>query len=126
MSRKYKNVCTTLIYIEHFLILSSTTARCIDISVFASLLLLTPIGIASYIVQLNICAIAAGIKKYKKKKKEHEKTVLLAKYKLNSIKDLISKALINSIISHDEFALTNNVLKEYYEQINMLDVIKKS
>ena len=126
MSRKYKNVCTTLIYIEHFLILSSTTARCIDISVFGSLLLLTPIGIASYIVQLKICAIAAGIKKYKKKKKEHEKTVLLAKYKLNSIKDLISKALINSIISHDEFALTNNVLKEHYEQINMLDVIKKS
>ena len=126
MSRKYKNVCTTLIYIEHFLILSSTTASCIDISVFASVLLLTPIGIASYIVQLKICAIAVGIKKYKKKKKEHEKTVLLAKYKLNSIKDLISKALINSIISHDEFALTINVLKEYYEQISMLDVIKKS
>ena len=82
---------------------------------FCSLLLLTPVGIATYTVQLKISAITAGIKKYNKKKKKHEKPVLLAKYKLNSIKYLISKALIDSIISHDEFALTNNVLKEYYE-----------
>ena len=28
---------------------------------------------------------------------------------------LISKALIDSVISHDEFVLTNNVIKEYDE-----------
>ena len=28
---------------------------------------------------------------------------------------LISKALINSYISHDEFVSVNNVLREYYE-----------
>ena len=39
--------------------------------------------------------------------------VLLAKSKLNSIKVLISNALINSNISHVEFAFINNVLKEY-------------
>ena len=38
---------------------------------------------------------------------------MLAKFKLNSIKVLLSKALINSNISHDEFVLVNNVLKEY-------------
>ena len=48
-----------------------------------------------------------------KKKKNHDKVVLLAKYKLNSIEVLISKALIDSVISHDEFVLINNVLKEY-------------
>ena len=54
-------------------------------------------------VGLKICAITAGIKKYKsiKKKKKHDKTVLLAKSKLNSKKVLISKALTESIISHD-------------------------
>ena len=35
-----------------------------------------------------------------------------AKSKLNSVKVLISKALIDSVISHDEFVLINNVLKE--------------
>ena len=40
---------------------------------------------------------------------------MLAKSKLNSIEVLISKALIDSNISHDEFVLINSVLKEYDE-----------
>ena len=65
--------------------------------------------------RIKICAITTGIKKYKsiikKKRKKHNKIVLLAKNKLNSIEVLISKALIDSYISHDEFVLINNVLK---------------
>ena len=38
---------------------------------------------------------------------------MLAKSKLNSVEVLISKALIDSVVSHDEFVLINNVLKEY-------------
>ena len=38
---------------------------------------------------------------------------MLPKFKLNSIEVLISKALIDSAISHDEFVLINSVLKEY-------------
>ena len=37
---------------------------------------------------------------------------MLAKSKLNSIKVLISKDLIDSNINHDKFVLINNVLKE--------------
>ena len=63
----------------------------------------------------NLCN-DCRIKKYKsiiqKKKKKCDKIVLLAKTKFNSMEVLISKALINSNISHDEFALVN-VLKEY-------------
>ena len=76
-----------------------------------------PIGITSSAAGLEICVIAAGIKKYKsiikKMKKKHDKIVLLAKSKLSSIQVLISKALIDSVISHDEFVLINNVLKKY-------------
>ena len=39
----------------------------------------------------------------------------LKKEKLNRIEILICKALINPNISHDEFVLINNVLKEYDE-----------
>ena len=73
------------------------------------------IGITSPAIGLKICAITAGVKKYKsiikKKKKKHDKIVLLAKSKLNRIEALISKALIDSNITHDEFVLINNVLK---------------
>ena len=45
---------------------------------------------------------------------------MFAKFKLNSIEVLISlKALLDfdSVISHDEFVLINNKLKEYEEII---------
>ena len=97
---------------------------CISISDFASLLGI-PIWITSSAIGLKICTIAAGIKKYKsiisKNKKKHNNIVLLSKSKLHSIEVLISKALINSIVSHDEFVLMNNVLKEYG---NMAEEIK--
>ena len=51
----------------------------------------------------------------KKKKNKHDKIALLAKSKLNSIEVLISKALIDSVIIHDQFVLINNVQKEYDE-----------
>ena len=83
------------------------------------------IGITNSAIWLKICAIFAGIKKYKliikKKKKNHDKSVLLAKSKLTSIEVLISKALIDSDISHDKFVLISNVLKEYE---NMKEEIK--
>ena len=40
---------------------------------------------------------------------------MLAKSKSNSIEVLISKALIDLVISHDEFVLVNNVPNQYNE-----------
>ena len=94
-------------YIDHSLIVISTITGCLSISAFAS----PAIG-------LRICVIIAGIKKFKsiikKKKKKHDKIVLLAKYKLSGIEVLISKVLIYSNISHNVFVLINNVLKEFF------------
>ena len=41
--------------------------------------------------------------------------MVLGKDKLNTIKVLISKDLIDSHISHEEFLSVNNVLRAYYE-----------
>ena len=38
---------------------------------------------------------------------------MLSKSKLNSIDVLISKALIDTVVSHDEFVLVDNFLREY-------------
>ena len=62
------------------LILITTVTGCILISAFASLVCVY-VGITSYAVGSKIRAVTAGIKKYKsiikKKKKTHDKTVLL-------------------------------------------------
>ena len=50
----------------------------------------------------------------KEKKNKHQKIVLPAKSKLDSIEVLIYKILINLIIIHDKFVLINNILKEFY------------
>ena len=75
--------------------------------------------ITSSTTGLQLSLIAAGIKKFKsiikKKKEKYNKRVLLAKSKLKVIKVLISKTLAGSVISHDEFILINNILKEYNE-----------
>ena len=87
-----------------------TVSQCLSISAVA--LAGTHVEITSSAIELKICVITAGIKKYKsiikKEKKKHDKIVLLAKFKLNSVEVLTSKALI------DEFALRNDVLKEFY------------
>ena len=49
----------------------------------------------------------------KNKKKKHNKILSLAKSKLNSVEILVSNALIDSNISHDELVLISNVPKEF-------------
>ena len=91
MSREHKKFCTTLNYIEHFLISAPTITEYISISAFASLLGI-PIGITSSAIGLKICATVVKIKNYKSiiktKKKKQYKIVSLAKTKLNSIEVL--------------------------------------
>ena len=64
MSKQYEKIGTTLNYIEYFLISASTITGFVSIYGFASLIAI-PIGITSSVIVLKICAITAGIKKYK-------------------------------------------------------------
>ena len=116
IGEKNKKVCATLNYVMHFPILASVVTECISTFTFASLLGIT-IGILYSAIGLKICTITALSKKYKpiikKKKKKHDKIVLLGKTRLNRMEGLIDKALINPDIRNDEFVLINNVLKEH-------------
>ena len=78
-----------------------------------------PVGIAGSSLTL-IFTIGTGINKSllkvtKKKKKKHNKIIALAKSKLNMIDTLLSSALNDSKISHEEF--TNIIEKSIYENI---------
>ena len=48
----------------------------------------------------------------KKKRKKHEKIVLLGKTNLDITEVLISKNVIDTYTSHDDFVSVNNVLRE--------------
>ena len=86
------------------LVLASTITNCVSISGFSSLVCV-PVGITSSVVGVKICGITAGIKKFKsiinKKKKKHDKIVLLGKDKFDTVEVLIGNALIDSYISHE-------------------------
>ena len=121
MNEKHKKVCGVLNYMDHLLIIIPAVTECAVIATFVSFVG-NPIGITSSAIWLKICVINALLKFLckksinKKNKKKHDKIVLLTKSKLNSIKVLVSSTLIDSNISHDEFALINNALKEFYDK----------
>ena len=90
-----------------------------------------PVGIAGASLTL-IFTISTGVNKSllrvtKKRKKKHNKIIALAKSKLNMIDTLLSSALNDSKISHEEF--TNIITeKNTYENIkeNIKDKTKSS
>ena len=82
-----------------------------------------PIAITSSAVGLKICVIPEATKKYKSIIEKWKRSMIKQYCYRNQIyiafltyiEFLTSKALIDSVISHDEFVLINNVLKEYNE-----------
>ena len=112
MSKNHKKTCTTLNYIEQFLISGFAITECVSITDFVSLVSILR-GIASSAIVLKICVITAVIEKCKLiiKKKKHDKIVLLAKSNLNSVPVLVSKDLIDSVISQKNIAKGNKKSK---------------
>ena len=60
MSKKRKNYCRILNYIDHSLLGISTITGCVSISTFASLVCI-PIRITSFAIGLKNCVITTGI-----------------------------------------------------------------
>ena len=89
-----------------------------------------PVGIASASFTL-IFSIAKGIikillKTTRNKKKKHDNILMLAKSKLNSTEILVSKALNDMGISHEEFTIILNEKDKYdrmkYKIINANEI----
>ena len=94
ISRKYK-VCTTLNHIEHFLILASYWLYFNFLFSWYSYRNYEFCGRIKNICNNQEARSQKCNSIIKEKKKKHDKIVLLAKSKLNNIKALISKALID-------------------------------
>ena len=118
-SKKLSKCVTAFDYIDKILIVLSTTSSGVCIISSASVIGV-PVGIASASFTLIFSLTTGIVKKLlnitRNKKKKHDKILMLAKSKLSSIETLVSQALIDMEISHEEF---NAIIreKEKYERM---------
>ena len=117
--KKLNKYATTFDYVDKILIILGATSSGVSIILFTSIIG-APVGIASASLTLIFSLTTGIVKKLwnitRNKKKKHDKIFMLAKSKLNSIETLISQALTDLDISHEEFI---RILKEKdkYERI---------
>ena len=119
MSKKLIKYIAAFDCIDKTLIVLSATSGRISIISFTSVIEI-PAGIANASFAL-VFSLATGIikkllKVTRKKRKKHNKFVMLAISKINNIETLMSQALIDLDISHEEFRTIVNE-KEKYEQM---------
>ena len=109
-----------------FLFLSVTSGG-VSIASFAAAIG-TPIGItsASYSLAFSLCTglVKNLLKATTNKKKKHDKIVMAARSKLNSIEGIISEAFINNQISHEDFITIINEEKNYRELKESIRIMK--
>ena len=118
MSKRLSKYIAFCYYFDKSLIVLSATSGSVSVTSFATVIG-TPIGIASASLSLTFSLSTGIIKKLLKttrnKKKKHNKIIMLARSKLNSIESKVSEALINSEISHEDFMIIINEEKKYRE-----------
>ena len=117
-SKKLNKYLTAFDYTDKVLIVLSATSSGVSIISFTSIVG-SPVGIASASFTLIVYLRTGIVKKLlnitRNKKKKH-KILILPKSKLSSIETLISQALIDMEISHEEFIPILKE-KEKYEKI---------
>ena len=74
-----------------------------------------PAGIIGASCTFTFSITSGFVKTIRNKKKKHNKIAMLARSKLNSIENKISKALMDNEISHEDFETIINEEKKYRE-----------
>ena len=129
MSKNLSKYIASFDYLDKSLIVLSVTTGSISIASFATVIG-APVGIMSASFSLVFSITTDFVKKFLKtirnKKKKHNKIVMLARSKLNSIESKISKALINNEICHEDFITILNEEKKYRELKESIKMMNRS
>ena len=116
MTKRLSKYIASFHYFDKSLIVLSVTTGIISIASFVTVIG-APVRMMSASCSLAFSITAEIIKKLLKttrnKKKKHNKIVMLARSKLNSIESKISEALINNEVSHEDFLIIINEEKKY-------------
>ena len=118
MSKNLSKYIASFEYLDKSLIVLSVATGSISIASFATVIG-APAGIIGASCGFTFSITSGFVKRFLKtirnKKKKQNKTVMLARSKLNSIESKISEALINNEISHEDFMTILNEEKKYRE-----------
>ena len=118
MSKRLSKYITSFDYFDKSLIVLSVTNGNISIASFGTVIRAS-VGMMSASFSLAFSVTTGIVKKLLKttrnKKKKHNKIVMLARSKLNSIESKTSEALINNGISHEDFMTIINEEEKYRE-----------
>ena len=123
--KKLNKYLVSFDYLDKIFITLSASFGTLNIASYASVVGI-PAGITGASLTL-VFTIGTGVSKSllkltKKRKKKHNKISVLAKNKLNTIDTLLSSALNDSEISHEEFS---NIITEPNIYENMKENIKE-
>ena len=125
MNKKLSKYIAAFDYIDKTLIVLSATSGGVSIISFVSIIG-TPVGIVSasfsFVFSLTTGIIKKLLSITRNKKKKHNKIFVLAKIKLNSIKILISQALIDLKLIHEE---PKTIIKEKEKDEKIRENIRK-
>ena len=127
ISKNHSKYIASLDYFDKSLNVLAILSGSISIASFASVIG-APAGIIGASCGFTFSITSGFVKKFLKtirnKKKKHNKIVMLARSKLNSIENKISKALMDNEISHEDFETNVNEEKKYQklkESITMVN-----
>ena len=127
MSKKLSKYISFFYYFDKSLIVLSVTTGGVSIASFATVIG-APIGTTSASLSLEFSLCTGPVKKKLKatrnKRKKHNKIVMLARNKLNSIESKVSDALINNQISNEDFITIINEERNYRELKGSISMIK--
>ena len=118
ISKNISKYIAPLDYFHKSLNVLSVLSGSISIASFATVIgALAGIIGASFGLTFSITSgfVKKFLKRIRNKKKKHNKIVMLARSKLNSIESKISKALMDNEISHENFETIINEEKKYRE-----------
>ena len=135
ISKKLSRFVASLEYMDKILILLSAASGGVSIISHLSVIGI-PAGIISssftLLFSLTTGIIKKLLKETRKKKKKHSKIIMLSKSKLNSIETLMSQALTDLDLSHEEFKTIVNEkekcdqMKEFIRNIKSRDEISEN
>ena len=118
MSKRLSKYIASFDYFDKSLLVLSATSGSNCIAPFFTVIG-APVGIASasfsFAFSVTVGIVKKLLKTTRNKKKKHNRIVMLARSKLNSIETLISQALINSEFSHENVTIIINEEKNYLE-----------
>ena len=118
MSKRLSKYIASFDYFDKSLLVLSATSASICITSFFTVIG-TTVGIASesfsFAFSVAVGIVKKMLKTTRNKKKKHNRIVMLARTKLNSIEFLIYQALINFKFSHENFMTIINEKRNYLE-----------